>query len=90
MHRIATGKGVTVAVVDTRVDGRHPDLVGQVIVNQDFVVGHPAAAESHGTGVAGVIAAKADNDVGIVGIAPGARSLARRLQRFTEIAARED
>jgi hypothetical protein len=78
MHRIATGKGVTVAVIDTRVDSRHPDLAGQVILSEDFVAGHAAGPESHGTGVAGIIAAKANNEAGIVGIAPGARIMALR------------
>jgi len=78
LHRIATGRGVTVAVVDTRVDDHHPDLAGQILVNEDFVAGRPSRAESHGTGVAGVIAAKGDNDVGIVGIAPNARIMALR------------
>jgi subtilisin family serine protease len=78
LHRISTGRGVTVAVVDTRVDDHHPDLAGQVMVNEDFVAGRPSPAESHGTGVAGIIAAKGDNDIGIVGIAPNARIMALR------------
>jgi subtilisin family serine protease len=78
LHRIATGRGVTVAVVDTRVDEHHPDLAGQVAVNEDFVAGRPSPAESHGTGVAGIIAAKGGNDAGIVGIAPNARIMALR------------
>lgn len=78
MHRIATGKGISVAVIDTRVDGHHPDLAGQIVANEDFVTGHAGGPESHGTGVAGVIAAKANNAAGIVGIAPEARIMALR------------
>jgi subtilisin family serine protease len=78
LHRFATGKGVTIAVIDTRIDARHPDLDGQVAVEQDFVVGHAAGPEDHGTAVAGVIAAKADNRLGMVGVAPQARLLALR------------
>jgi subtilisin family serine protease len=78
LHRIATGQGVKIAIVDSGIDGRHPDLSGQLLVNRNFVAGRPAAAESHGTGVAGIIAAKGDNGVGIVGIAPGAKLLGLR------------
>jgi len=78
LHRVATGKGVKVAVVDSKIEVDHPDLAGQVVANQDFVAGRPSAPERHGTGVAGVIAAKAGNRMGIAGIAPGARLMALR------------
>jgi subtilisin family serine protease len=78
LHGYATGKGVKVAVIDSAVDAGHPDLAGQVAQREDFVQGHPAAAESHGTGVAGVIAAVADNHLGIAGVAPHARLMALR------------
>lgn len=78
LHRVATGRGVTVAVIDSRVETAHPDLAGQFAANRDFVVGHPGAPERHGTGIAGVIGAKADNGLGIAGVAPGARMMALR------------
>ena len=78
LHRMATGKGVAVAVIDSRVDVRHPDLVGQFIADRDFVGGRADGPEVHGTGVAGLIAAKADNGIGIAGIAPAARLMALR------------
>ena len=78
LHRVATGRGVTVAVVDSKVDVEHPDLAGRIVMAEDFTTGWPASAESHGTGVAGIIAADADNGIGIVGIAPDARLLALR------------
>lgn len=78
LHQIATGKGVRVAVIDSKIDVHHPDLAGQTVVAEDFVTAHPATAEQHGTGVAGVIAAKGNNGVGIVGVAPQARLLALR------------
>lgn len=71
-HRVATGRGATVAVIDSGVDGRHPDLRGKVGFAADLV-GHarrPRSGEIHGTAVAGVIAASANNAEGIVGIAP--------------------
>jgi subtilisin family serine protease len=78
LHQMATGRGVTVAVIDTQIEARHPDLVGQVAIEQDFTAGHPAGAETHGTGVAGIIAARADNGLGIVGVAPHARLIGLR------------
>jgi len=77
LHEIATGENVRVAVIDSRVDADHPDLRGQVVAAEDFVTGHPDGPERHGTGVAGVISARADNQ-GIVGVAPRARLLALR------------
>jgi len=75
----ATGTGVVVAVIDTGVDGTHPDLEGQVIAGYRPATDEelPAGTDSsyggaHGTHVSGTIAAKADGK-GIVGIAPNAK-----------------
>ena len=78
LHQSATGKGVTIAIVDSGIDTSHPDLSGQMQLNRNFVEGRTLSAEAHGTGVAGVIAAKANNRQGMVGIAPAARLLGLR------------
>jgi subtilisin family serine protease len=78
LHRLATGRGIKIAVIDSGIQANHPDLDGQLLVNRNFVVGQSEVAESHGTGVAGVIAAKSDNGIGIAGVAPGARLLGLR------------
>lgn len=78
LHQIATGRNVRVAVIDSRVDRAHPDLAGQIEVSEDFVPEHAGGPEQHGTGVAGVIAALADNDIGMVGVAPRSRLMALR------------
>lgn len=78
LHEIATGRNVRVAVVDSRIDRHHPDLEGQVALEEDFVDGHGDRPEDHGTAVAGIIAARADNGAGILGVAPNARLLALR------------
>lgn len=77
LHRMATGRGVKVAIVDSGIQANHPDLAGQVAVNRNFVSGE-FVSESHGTGVAGIIAAKANNGIGIAGVAPGAKLLGLR------------
>ncbi len=78
LHRIASGRGARVAVIDSGIDGSHPDLAGQLLVNRNFIAGQSLVAEQHGTAVAGIIAAKADNGIGIAGVAPGARMLGLR------------
>lgn len=79
-HRFATGKGVRVAVIDTGVDSRHPDLSGQIAVAENLAPEPPDrdTADIHGTAVAGVLAAEADNGIGIAGVAPGAEVYALR------------
>jgi subtilisin family serine protease len=78
LHRVATGRNVRVAQIDTGVDIRHPDLQGQLAGIRNFVDASEYTAELHGTAVAGIIAAKADNGIGIVGVAPGATLLPLR------------
>ena len=78
VHRAATGRKMVVAVIDSGVDTTHPDLEGQVAFRENFVDGRPYASEDHGTGVAGVIAARAGNGIGIEGVAPQARIMALR------------
>ncbi|MGM9484478.1 S8 family peptidase [Roseateles sp. NT4] len=78
LHQLATGKGVRVAIVDSGVETSHPDLAGQVAFNGNFVDDRAVPPEGHGTAVAGIIAAHADNRLGIAGIAPQAKLLALR------------
>jgi hypothetical protein len=78
LHRASTGSGVRVAVIDSGVDARHPDLAGQLAWDENFVGEDPPPPEAHGTAVAGVIAAKSGNGIGIAGVAPGARLMALR------------
>ena len=78
LHAVATGKGVRVAVVDSGVAASHPDLKGQVLATRNFVDARAAVGEAHGTAVAGIIAARAGNGLGIAGVAPDARLLALR------------
>lgn len=75
LHQWSTGKGIDVAVIDTGVDSRHPDLRQQIVETQ-VLIEDPAQLtepEIHGTAMAGIIAARANNRSGIVGIAPEAR-----------------
>ncbi len=78
LHRMATGRNIRIAVIDSAIERQHPDLAGQVILSEDFVIGRPAQAEIHGTGIAGIIAALGGNGQGIVGVAPRARLMGLR------------
>jgi subtilisin family serine protease len=72
-HRLATGRGVRVAIVDSGVAADHPDLAGRVAAGATFLPGRERPApHRHGTAVAGLIGAGRGNGVGIVGIAPEA------------------
>jgi hypothetical protein len=80
---------IRVAVLDEGVDINHPDLVNSFAMQDGKVVQwdailesdsqQPAATESHGTRVAGVIAATANNHIGIAGVAPGVRIIPIRM-----------
>ncbi|HZR36484.1 MAG TPA: S8 family serine peptidase [Nevskia sp.] len=72
------GDGVRVAVIDTGLDTAHPDLQGRIQARRNFVDDDARQfdADRHGTEVAGIIAADANNREGIVGVAPGVRILA--------------
>jgi subtilisin family serine protease len=72
-HRINKGDDIPVAVIDSKIDRGHPDLAG-VIMDEFDAIGTPGAAHSHGTAIAGAIAANSK----LVGVAPKVRLLAVR------------
>jgi hypothetical protein len=76
-HPWSRGEGVRVAIIDTGADTEHPDLHGNIAGAANFVDSDDRQFrhDRHGTEMAGVIAAVANNGEGIVGIAPGARLL---------------
>jgi hypothetical protein len=76
-HPWSRGEGVKVAVIDTGADIAHPDLRANVAAAANFVDSDERQfkRDRHGTEVAGVIAAVANNREGIVGVAPAARLL---------------
>ena len=73
-HRVSTGKGVRISVIDTGMDKDHPDLRGRIVKIANFVEGGEKSfdQDAHGTAVAGVIGARANDGVGIFGVAPDA------------------
>jgi hypothetical protein len=74
-HAWSRGEGIRIAIIDTGADTTHPDLRGVIEQVGNFVDtdADQFRRDRHGTELAGIIAAVANNHEGIVGIAPGAR-----------------
>jgi hypothetical protein len=70
-HEIATGKDVLIAVIDSEIDAKHPDLGGTVTKGFD-ALGGGETPHLHGTEMAGAIGAHGK----LLGIAPNAQILA--------------
>ena len=79
---VTRGAGVVVGVVDDGVEIAHPDLVDNVAAawNRDHIEGDDdPTAGSHGTPVAGIVAAVGDNGLGGAGVAPEASLVGLRV-----------
>lgn len=82
-----TGRGAVIAIVDSGVDLKHPDLKGKLVKGATFIDCNPSCGngdwkgpdgvgqspDTHGTHVAGIAAAATDNGTGIAGVAPDAK-----------------
>jgi subtilisin family serine protease len=71
-HQLATGRGISIAIIDSAIDGSHPDLRGRVRLARNLAERQPIAGdgEVHGTAIAGIIASAVNNREGIIGVAP--------------------
>jgi thermitase len=79
---VTTGSSdLTIAIVDSGIDLDHPDLSGKIILGYDYVNGDwvPDDDYGHGTHVAGIAAAWADNGQGVAGVSWGARLMALKV-----------
>ncbi|MFA5786303.1 MAG: S8 family serine peptidase [Actinomycetota bacterium] len=70
------GSGVTLAVLDSGIDGTNSDLLGRVVAGYDVIHGQILAAganssggDVHGTAVAGLAAARGNDGFGVAGTA---------------------
>ena len=88
-----TGAGITVGIIDDGLDYAHPDLVNQVDLSIDYDAQYHSNTgehkwpplpflppDSHGTPVAGIIVAEANNETGIVGLAADADAASFRVK----------
>jgi subtilisin family serine protease len=73
---------VRVAVIDSGIDGSHPDLQGRIAAHRTFVGGSALIdSQGHGTFVAGLIAAQVNNELGGAGIAFPAQLVVAKVVR---------
>lgn len=67
----------TVAVIDTGIDTKHPDLVDNLdLKHSKAITGQLYDEDGHGTHVAGIVGAVADNGAGIAGVSYNAKIIA--------------
>lgn len=79
----ATGQGIKVAIIDEGVDLSHPDLTANLLPGFDATGrnsnGAPENDDAHGTACAGIIAAIANNSIGVAGVAYNAKIIPIRI-----------
>ncbi|MCX4787382.1 S8 family serine peptidase [Streptomyces sp. NBC_01221] len=78
MWKVSTGKGITVAVLDTGVIPSVSELTGKVLPGKNFVdpqLGAHKDSDGHGTAMAMLIAGNGVNGQGVKGLAPDAHIL---------------
>lgn len=87
--RDQTGNGVVVGVLDDGIEATHPDLADNFdgsdsydFVDNDADPTPGSADDYHGTALAGLIAARGGNGIGVTGIAPFAKVAGLRLDTF--------
>jgi subtilisin family serine protease len=74
--------GPLVAVIDSGIDGGHPEFDGKIVAARSFVGGSALVdTHGHGTVVAGLIAAQTNNGEGIAGMAFSAQLLIAKVVR---------
>jgi subtilisin family serine protease len=84
IHKLIKGTNIPIAVIDSQIDVKHPDLDGVFADQYDAVGGAAEMPHPHGTGMAGAIAAHQR----LMGIAPAARIFA--IHAFSSSAASAD
>ncbi len=81
--RGARGRRAVIAVIDSGVDFRHPDLRRKLLRGVDLakLCHRPHDEYGHGTAVAGIAAANTNNEIGIAGVAPRAKIMPIRISQ---------
>ncbi len=76
-----TGSGVTIAILDTGVDGSHTDLKDRMVAGYNFYDNNTDTRDvhGHGTAVAGTAAATLNNGTGVASVAGAAKIMPLRI-----------
>lgn len=77
----AQGNGIRIAILDTGIDGTHPDLAGRMVAGWNFYDNNADTSDvnGHGTAVAGAAAATTNNGTGVAGVAGQAQLMPVRI-----------
>jgi subtilisin family serine protease len=77
----SSGTGITIAILDTGVDGTHPDLAAKMVPGWNFYNNNSDTRDvnGHGTTVAGAAAAASNNSIGVASVASGAQIMPIRI-----------
>lgn len=73
-HRTGRGGGVRLAILDTGIDAKHPEIAGAIAATFDSLEEGAPTAEAHGTAITGIITARQT----LQGVAPDAGILSVR------------
>ncbi|SFH31520.1 Serine protease, subtilisin family [Nitrosospira sp. Nsp14] len=79
------GAGVIIAILDSGVDGLHPDLSSRMVAGWNFYDNNSLTSDvfAHGTKVAGTASAITNNAVGVSGVAGQSRIMPVRVSNTT-------
>lgn len=84
--KITKGENIKVAVFDSGVQENHPDLIDNIYGGFDATGYHTGGnphniTDNHGTACAGIIGAKGNNEIGIVGVAPESKLIPIKMSK---------
>jgi subtilisin family serine protease len=83
MWQQTQGEGIIIALIDSGVDEKHPDLAGKILFEQGYDFGDDKVQaydrHGHGTEMAGLLVANCNNQIGSCGIAPLAKLIPYKL-----------
>lgn len=78
---VSLGDGVVIGILDSGVDGTHPDLVGKMVAGYNFYDNNTDTTDvhGHGTACAGAAAASSNNGIGVTGVSWNSKIMPLRI-----------